>query len=508
MTYRKLHNIGLTILLIGLLNIYNIIKEGTILKIGQIIKIESFNIKIIIFITIVLSIIINFSSILTREFNSRGKPKSLTSNSSNFEVKINRGELYKESKKIEEKDNSIEYDLLIGFSLIGLILITLSNDLIFIYLGLELYSYAIYILILVKETILIRRISIIYLILSSLMSALILYSFSLLYKFSGSLNLEYISNIISNTTHITSNGENGIDYIIYLILLGFLFKLGTGPFIYWVLRVYSELSKKILWYQLTIPKFIFFILLLKFMELSSYNNSLIYIIYFIAILSIIIGTIGGLFQNKDNMLLSYSSILNIGYILLSFTFIINYFYISSPLTEIRNLLSPTIYMELWILIQFFIVYIINLLGLFSILFLFSRSSFIFNFRSFFSNPFFYISQRDTSGAPEVCFIILILSFIGFPPLSGFFSKFYLFYSLFSYPNLTTISVLIFILSTLISSFFYFKFLFSSSIDSNSSEKKIGVIYQDTKISIILAFTTLFTLLYPFYFSSLYPFFNY
>lgn len=483
MTYRKLHNIGLTILLIGLLNIYNIIKEGTILKIGQqIIKIESYNIKIIIFITIVLSIIINFSSILT-------------SNSSNFkEVKINRGELYKKSKKIEEKDHSIEYDLLIGFSLIGLILITLSNDLIFIYLGLELYSYAIYILILVKETILIRRISIIYLILSSLMSALILYSFSLLYKFSGSLNLEYISNIISNE-------KNGIDYIIYLILLGFLFKLGTGPFIYWVLRVYSELSKKILWYQLTIPKFIFFILLLKFMELSSYNNSLIYIIYFIAILSIIIGTIGGLFQNKDNMLLSYSSILNIGYILLSFTFIFNYFFLSSPLTEIRNLLSPTIYMELWILIQFFIVYIINLLGLFSILFLFSRSSFVFNFRSFFSNPFFYI-----------CFIILILSFIGFPPLSGFFSKFYLFYSLFSYPNLTTISVSIFILSTLISSFFYFKFLFSSSVDSSSiysPVKKIeGVIYQDTKISIILAFTTLFTILYPFYFSSLYPFFNY
>lgn len=475
MVYRNIHNIGLSILIIGLLNIYNIIKGGSKIEIGkEIIIIESFNIKILIFITIILSIILNYiywKKDIIQEKSRRGEEEG-------------------------DKENILEYDLLIGFSLIGLILLTISNDLILIYLGLELYSYSIYVLILVKETILIRRISIIYLILSSLMSALILYSFALLYKYSGSLNLEFIYNIfVSSTLSFVRNEENiEIGYIIYLILLGFLFKLGTGPFIYWVLRVYSELSKRIFWYQLTIPKLIFFILLLKFLAFSHHNSSLIYTIYIIAIISIIIGTIGGLFQKKDNMLLSYSSVLNIGYLLLSLSII--YILYSSAIIE-QNILENS---QLWILIQFFFVYIINLLGLFSILFLFSRSSFVFTFKSFFTNPFFYI-----------CFIILILSFIGFPPLSGFFSKFYLFYSLFSYPNLTIISVSIFILSTLISSFFYFKFLFASSIDSTSNpslDQSIILENSSKKASIILASTTLFTILYPFYFSSFYPFFNY
>lgn len=499
MVYKNIHNIGLSILLIGLLNIYNIIKGGSKIEIGQeIIIIESFNIKILIFITIILSIILNYiywKKDIIQEKEDIGNNKFHT--------------------KCGNKENILEYDLLIGFSLIGLILLTISNDLILIYLGLELYSYSIYVLILVKETILIRRISIIYLILSSLMSALILYSFALLYKYSGSLNLESIYNIFVSSHLSLSLRENiEIGYIIYLIILGFLFKLGTGPFIYWVLRVYSELSKRIFWYQLTIPKFIFFILLLKFLAFShhtSVNSSLIYTIYSIAIISIIIGTIGGLFQKKDNMLLSYSSVLNIGYLLLSLSII--YILYSSAIIE-QNILENS---QLWILIQFFFVYIINLLGLFSIFFLFSRSSFVFTFKSFFTNPFFYI-----------CFIILILSFIGFPPLSGFFSKFYLFYSLFSYPNLTIISVSIFILSTLISSFFYFKFLFASSIDSTSNpsldqsiilentfqpklDPKGELIYKGLeykKASIILASTTLFTILYPFYFSSFYPFFNY
>lgn len=480
MLYRQLHNIGLSILILGLLNIYNIVKQGIIFNIpfnintygSSIIKIDTNNIKISIFISIVLAIIINLEK----------KPLN-----PNLELG------YKGKEEIIEKRNKVEYDLLIGFSLLGLIIMNISNDTILLYLGLELYSYTIYVLILVKETLLIRRISIIYLILSSLMSALILYSFSLLYKYTGSLNIENIYNIFLGKIEQVNIKPGDINQIVYLIIIGFLFKLGTGPFIYWVLRVYSELDKRIFWYQLTIPKFIFFILLLKFFSLKSGEFNLIsFTLFFIAILSIVIGTVGGLFQRRDNMLLSYSSILNIGYILLSLSIMSIVYSEYSDLFLFHNILEHN---QLWILIQYFIVYIINSLGLFIVIYLFYRSSNIFNFKTFFQYPFFFL-----------CFILLILSFIGIPPLSGFFSKFYLFYTLFSYPQLSIISLTIFILSTLISSFFYLKFIFAASSDSSSEQS--NKIYSSSLSSIILSFTTLFSISYPFYFSSFLPFYTF
>lgn len=492
MLYKQLHKIGLAILIIGLLNIYNIVKGGIKLNIPdynnsnlELFTIDINNIKIAILVTILLSIIINSYS--------KSTVLPITESS------INRSDPTTGGWRISKRE-SIEYELLLGLGLIGLIVMIISNETIILYLGLELYSYTIYVLILVKETLLIRRISIIYLILSSLMSALILYSFAMLYKNTGTLNIEAMYNIITGNTDSINIDTNYTNKIIYLIILGFLFKLGTGPFMYWVLRVYGELDKRILWYQLIIPKFVFFILLLKFLSLihqpmvDGYQvgefSTISYTLYLIAIVSIIVGAVGGLFQTRDNMLLSYSSILNIGFILLSLSIITIVYSDYSDLFLFHNILENN---QLWVLIQYFIVYIVNLLGLFSVIHLYYRSSNVFNYRSFFQYPFFFL-----------CFIILILSFIGIPPLSGFFSKFYLFYTLFSYPQLSTLSLSIFILSTLISSFFYFKFLFASSADTNSNS-----IIQDNYFStLLLSFSTIFTVFYPFYFSSLLPFYTF
>lgn len=483
MLYKQLHKIGLSILIIGLLNIFNIVKGGIKFNIPdynnsnqELFTIDINNIKIAILVTILLSIIINSYS--------KSTVLPITESS------INRSDPTTGGCRISKRE-SIEYELLLGLGLIGLIVMIISNETIILYLGLELYSYTIYVLILVKETLLIRRISIIYLILSSLMSALILYSFAMLYKNTGTLNIEAMYNIITGNTDSINIDTNYTNKIIYLIILGFLFKLGTGPFIYWVLRVYGELDKRILWYQLIIPKFVFFILLLKFLSLKVGEFSTIsYTLYLIAIVSIIVGAVGGLFQTRDNMLLSYSSILNIGFILLSLSIITIVYSDYSDLFLFHNILENN---QLWVLIQYFIVYIVNLLGLFSVIHLYYRSSNVFNYRSFFQYPFFFL-----------CFIILILSFIGIPPLSGFFSKFYLFYTLFSYPQLSTLSLSIFILSTLISSFFYFKFLFASSADTNSNS-----IIQDNYFStLLLSFSTIFTVFYPFYFSSLLPFYTF
>ena len=178
MELKIINKIGLSILLLGLINLYNIVKYGIVFYIpslgystetlyydkskkmlyqileGGLIKIDINNLKVIIFITLIIFIIFNISS----------------------------NELFSE-KIFREKDKSksLEYELLIGLGLLGLIWIEISNDIISLYLGLELYSFSIYILILVKESITIRRISIIYLILSSLISGILLYTFSIIF---------------------------------------------------------------------------------------------------------------------------------------------------------------------------------------------------------------------------------------------------------------------------------------------------------------------------------------
>lgn len=474
---KKLGNIGLSILIIGLINIYNIVKEGIIFNLPtsitidkiiskniglEILKIDINSIKIIIFITIILYIIFNLEA-NKLYFNIT------TTTQSNFGIKVSLP--VKNSSHISrcemitgaEKRETLEYKLLIGLGIIGLILMMLSKELIILYLGLELYSFTIYILILVKESIIIRKISIIYLILSSLASGLLLYTFALIYNKYGVLDidtLKIITNILNSSisTDISIDiwGEKNI--ILYLILIALLFKLGAIPFSYWLIRVYADLDKRILWYQLTIPKLVFFILLIKFINIfnTNYSNFFIYLLFIVSILSLIVGSIGGLFQNKDNLLLSYSSVLNIGYILLSLTFLLT---LRPSIQDLSNITSPfnniDNFSNLWILYHFFIVYILNLLALFAIILLYYQSSLVFNLRTFYSNPFFFIS-----------FLIIIFSFIGLPPFSGFFGKFYLIFTLFfsstNYSTISFLSILSFLLFSFISSFFYFKFLFSSS----------------------------------------------
>ncbi|PJF20185.1 NADH dehydrogenase subunit 2 (mitochondrion) [Paramicrosporidium saccamoebae] len=459
MLYRDLHKIALTILLIGLINVYNILKEGIILNIPNVSeRLGSLHcninlIKIFIFITFIFILIFNLPnfSIISQE---------------------------------TMKQNKVEYELILGLGLLGLIILGLSNDLIFLYLGLELYSFSIYFLILVKETLVLRKISIFYFIISSLSSALLLYSFSQLYKISGTLNMGEIKYLLGDISFAN------INLLIYSIILVFLFKLGSGPFLFWLIRVYSDLEKKILWYQLLIPKLFFFILLLKFTTLMSETNKyFIFSIYIMAIISILFGSIGGLFQIKDNKLLSYSSILNTGYILLTFAILLFNYKITIGNSNIET-------DKYWLIYQYFFVYFLNLLGLFSVLFLFRRSSKVSAFNSFLLQPYFFFS-----------FFIIILSFIGMPPFSGFFSKFYLFFSLFSYSNLTNLTLIIFIGSTLISSFLYLKFLFASSYSPLEEEYTtvLNTLFPNF-YTYILSFTTILTIVYSFFLSSLLPFF--
>lgn len=284
--YRRLHEIVLIILIIGLLNIYDIIKNVEI-SVYEIININEKRIIYILLITLLFFFIFFHSNNIEKE-----------------------SIVY-----------SLEFELILGLGLIGLTFLILSNDLILFFLALELYSLSVYLL-LFKNDLNKSKISILYFLLGSISSSLILFSFSIFYSLTGSLDLSYI---LENLDIIIKyhKEENLLTFGFALFLFGLLFKIGAAPFQFWVIRVYTQMDLQVLIYQSIIPKIAYIYIISNILNImKTQNNSLAsYLLFFLlfsALLSLFIGPIGGLTHgvNQFKTIIAYSSILHVGYLLL------------------------------------------------------------------------------------------------------------------------------------------------------------------------------------------------
>ena len=127
----------------------------------------------------------------------------------------------------------IEYPILILSSILGMLVMVSSNDLIVFYVGLELQSLALYVLAAFKrDNILSSESGLKYFILSALSSGLLLYGCSLIYGFSSSTNFDLI---YQNSESI----KYGIIFGVVFILVGLAFKITAVPFHMWAPDVYD-----------------------------------------------------------------------------------------------------------------------------------------------------------------------------------------------------------------------------------------------------------------------------
>ena len=323
--------------------------------------------------------------------------------------------------------NTIEYCLLIMFSVLGASLLISSSNLISMYLSIELQSFAVYILsTLYRNSESATSAGLKYFLLGSLASCFILLGSGLIYTFTGLTNLESIYNLISVTGPI-SNITLGIALGFIFIFAGFLLKVAAAPLHNWAPDVYDE-SPTIVTIWLTImPKISILILILEiFTQITSVTvnpileslntvglNTITNLLLISSLFSLIIGTVVGLAQTKIKRLLAYSTISHIGFILLALainskqaidSFI--FYIIQYTLTNLNTFL-----------ILLAVGYIINYKTIIN------KGSekdikFISELKGlFFSNPILSISLT-----------ICLLSMAGTPPLLGFFSKQFVLYS--------------------------------------------------------------------------------
>ena len=320
----------------------------------------------------------------------------------------------------------IEYPILILSSILGMLVMISSNDLMVFYIGLELQSLALYVLASFnRDQLKSSESGLKYFVLSALSSGLLLYGCSLIYGFSGSTNFDIISNTV-NSNHY------GLTFGIVFILVGLSFKISAVPFHMWAPDVYEGSPTPVTLFFSVVPKIAALTVFIRFLYVPFINmiDQWQPIIIFLSIASMIFGAIAAIGQKNLKRLIAYSSIGHIGYALAGLSVGTN-----------EGLQSSIVYIS---------IYIIMNLGFFSCLLMMKK------------NDLYFETIEDLSGLSKnhpilsLCFLIVLFSLAGIPPLAGFFAKFYIFKSVIE--QSMYFLAIVGLLSTVIAAFYYLRII--------------------------------------------------
>ncbi len=212
--------------------------------------------------------------------------------------------------------NSAEFHVLALVSASGAMLMGSANDLISIFLGLEILSIALYVLTAFSH----HRAgsgeaALKYFILGGFSSAIFVYGIALLYGATGSTNIVQIADFLSKND-LVSNGL--LLAGLALLLVGFAFKVAAVPFHMWTPDVYEGAPTPVTGFMAAVAKAGAFAAMLRvlFTSLGSISTDWRPIIYGLAVLSLLVGSVVALRQRDVKRMLAYSSINHAGFILL------------------------------------------------------------------------------------------------------------------------------------------------------------------------------------------------
>ena len=353
----------------------------------------------------------------------------------------------------------IEYPILILCSLLGMIVMVSSNDLIVFYIGLELQSLALYVLAAFnRENLLSSESGLKYFVLSALSSGLLLYGCSLIYGFSNTTNFDEISKNFSF--------EYGIVFGMVFVLVGLAFKVSAVPFHMWAPDVYQGSPTSVTVLFAMLPKIAALTVIIKFLYGPFLNlfSEWQTIIIFLSISSMILGAVAAIGQKNLKRLIAYSSISHMGYALAGLTTGTN-----------DGIQSTLIYL---------LIYLIMNLAFFSCLLMLKR------------NDIYFENVHDLSGLSKkhpilaFCFLIVLFSLAGIPPLAGFFAKFYVFMAVIKKEMFFL--AIVGLLTTVIAAFYYLRII--KVIYFDPEQEKFDTNFN-FGIKFTLAISTILILLY-------------
>ena len=306
--------------------------------------------------------------------------------------------LFSQSYLIPEKLDQYEFSILLLYAVLGMSVMVSANNMLTLYIGIELQSLALYVLAAYnRDSLRASEAGLKYFVLGALSSGLLLYGISLVYGFTGSLHFEQIGTVIQ------ADGMNsGIIAGMVFILCGLGFKISAAPFHMWTPDVYEGAPTPVTGFFAGAPKFAALALIARllvgpFGEIEAQWQQVIIVL---SILSMFVGAIGGLRQGNIKRLMAYSSIANMGYALVALS--------AGGEAGIRGMLI------------FMSIYVITVIGLFAcILQMRIRDGMVEKI-----DDLAGLSKSNQSLA--VILTIFLFSLMGIPPLLGFFGKWFAF----------------------------------------------------------------------------------
>ncbi|MGB0935467.1 MAG: NADH-quinone oxidoreductase subunit NuoN [Alphaproteobacteria bacterium] len=301
------------------------------------------------------------------------------------------------SYKYLKQDNieRFEYPILMLLSALGMLIMIAANDIMMLFVGLELQSFPIYIMCaLRRDQAQAGESAMKYFVLGAISTIFILYGASFIYGYAGTTDFYGISVAFSEMSRLPA----GLMLAFILLFAGIAFKISAVPFHMWTPDVYQGSPTLVTLFLSSAPKVAAIAMLVRVLygPLGQFVEYWQPIVQTLAVLSMVLGVFTAVFQKQIKRLLAYSTISHMGFLLIG---------ISCASTD--GVQSTILYL---------IIYSVMIVGIFACLIHLRRHGHM---------PETIDDLKGLSQLnPSMAFAIAVLMFslAGIPPLAGFFAK--------------------------------------------------------------------------------------
>ena len=355
-----------------------------------------------------------------------------------------------------------EYPVLILLATVGMLLMISANDMIAVYLGLELQSLAVYCAVAInRDSTRSTEAGLKYFVLGALSSGMLLYGISLVYGFTGATSFAGIA------LALTENGVGlGVIFGLVFVISGLAFKVSAVPFHMWTPDVYEGAPSPVTAFLAGAPKVAAMALFVR-VVMEAFEPAFVQwqqILILLSVMSMLLGAFAAIGQTNIRRLMAYSSIGHVGYAL-----------IGLAAGSERGVIGVVIYMT---------IYLVMTLGAFACILAMRRT-----------DEGMVAEISDLAGLVRTkpwmagAFTLLLFSLAGIPPLVGFFAKFYVFLAAVE-AGLTPLAV-IGVLASAVAAFYYLRIIKVMMFDDPRDEFEP----MAGELRVVLAASGAFTLLF-------------
>jgi NADH-quinone oxidoreductase subunit N len=293
---------------------------------------------------------------------------------------------------------NFEYPVLILIATLGMMLMISANDLIALYIGLELQSLALYVVAAIHRTsVKSTEAGLKYFVLGALSSGMLLYGASLIYGFTGQTTFEGIATALHGQA-----SSIGLIFGLVFLIAGLAFKVAAVPFHMWTPDVYEGAPTPVTAFFAAAPKVAAMALFIRaiVVPFAPITHDWQQVIVFISIASMVLGAFAAIGQRNIKRLMAYSAIGHAGYALVGLA--------AGTAAGVQGVI---IYM---------LIYMAMTLGTFAVILAMKRQG------TMVENIDDLAGLARTHPMMAFMMAMLLFSLAGIPPLAGFFAKFYVF----------------------------------------------------------------------------------